>query len=244
MQFSEAQAYLCNKLNIDVTDVKAGKNSLFSLQDITDYLNLGLKRAWDYKPWTFTEKTLKVTIPSNWPGYMDYPNNFEDESISRLIISGVAEFRKKDFADYEKFLTDYPSDTSQIWSEHERFVFINGNAISAGQEADVFGKLRASTLSGDSDLLPFSPMSDNNENSGNMAIVLLAYADALSSEKKKNPTQSMAEEKKAFAILDNVWKPMAERKAAKTSENRGFFTPPDYFAGNRNRSNTNIGNFP
>ncbi len=240
MQFSEARTYLCNKLNISATDVSAGNNALFSLQDITDYINLGLKRAWDYKPWTFTEHTYAFTVPSPWTGYMDYPSNFEDRSVYRLSVAGV-EFKKKNFADYQKWFADNPTDSCKFWAEHERYIFVNGNAISAGQEIDISGKLRASTLSGDNDLLPFSPTSDNQESSGNQAIILLAYADALDSEKKKNPTQAALEEKKAFSILDNVWAPMGERKAEENSQNRPFFNVQNFFPG-RNQG-TNIGNF-
>ena len=113
MQFSESKTYLCNKLNISLTDVAAGNNSLFALQDITDYLNLALKRAWDYHPWSFTEKTYKFTITSGMitAGYVDYPNTLEDMSAYRFIVEGLAEFEKKNFADYEKWFTDYPTDT-------------------------------------------------------------------------------------------------------------------------------------
>ena len=116
--------------------------------------------------------------------------------------------------------------------------------MSANQVADISGKLRAATLANDSDLLPFSPSQDNDENSGNMAIVLLAYADALNSEKKKNPTQAKLVEAQALAILDNVWKPMGERKAKEQPQNRGFFNGQDFFPGRTTRYNTNIGNFP
>ncbi len=248
MTFLESQKYLCNKLNVSYDDVNAGTHALFSIQDIKDYLNNGCKRAWDYKPWTFTEKTYKFTLTSGMltAGYVDYPNNFEDESTYRLEIpvANYGEFTKKDFADYQKWFNDYPTDTSKLWSEHERFIFINMNAVSAGLEVDISGKLRAPTLSADADLLPFSPYDDNDENSGNQAVVLLAYADALSSEKKKNPTQAALEEKRALGILDNVWKPIGERRAQKTSQNRPFFQTQDYFSGRATKNNTNIGNFP
>src|SRR5205823_5019298 len=121
MQFSEAKTYVANtKLNVNLTDIAAGTNQLFALQDIVDAINLGLKRAWDYKPWTFTEKTYYFALSSGMltAGYVDYPNNFEDESVYRLTVNGV-EFVKKDFKDYEKWFSDYPTDTTQIWSEHE-----------------------------------------------------------------------------------------------------------------------------
>jgi hypothetical protein len=247
MQFVEAQQDLCRDLNINFTDVTAGQNSLFSLDDIKAFVIAGAHQAWDYKPWTFTEKTYTFSITSGivTAGYVDYPSNFEDESAYRLEIEGVAEFTKKNFADYQKWFTDYPNDTSKIWSEHERFIFTNPNAISAGQTADITGKLRMPTPVNDTDLLPFSPTQDNNENSGNDAIVHLARAHALQSEKKKEYTQAVAVEKDALAMLDNVWKPMGERRAQQQSQNRSFFNTFDFFPNRRStRGDTNIGNFP
>lgn len=251
MQFLEAKTNLCNtKLNISLTDVAAGANALFALQDIVDAINFGYKKAWDYKPWTFTQKAYKFTITTGMisAGYIDYPNNFEDKSISLLIVNNVpwkgSGNGKRNFTDYQKWFSDYPTDQSLIWAEFDRFIFFNMNAVVAGQEGDVFGKLRAPTLVNDTDLLPFSPFDDNDENSGNEAIIVLAYAYLLSSEKKKNPTGAMAEEKKAYAILDNVWSPMQERDTQDVQQNRPFFNTQDMFSSRRNPRDTNIGNFP
>src|SRR4051794_35688571 len=120
MQFSEAEAAVCRELNTSITDVIAGTNQLFTQADIDDYINNALKRAWDYKPWTFTEKTYKFTITSGMitVGYVDYPNTFEDESAYRFeipaITNGSAEFKKVLFADYQKWFSDYPTDSSSI----------------------------------------------------------------------------------------------------------------------------------
>lgn len=245
MQFSEAKTYLCNKLNTSLSDITAGSNNLFALQDITDYINLGLKRAWDYKPWTFTEKTYKVTDISALlaNGYMDYPDTFEDMSAYRLLVEDFAEFEKRDFADYQRWFTDYPNDTSKIWAENERFIFVNATALSPGQVIDITGKLRSTALVSDSDLLPFSPSVDGDENSGNMAIVLLGYADALASEKKQDPNGAKLNEQNAFSILDAIWKPMGERKAKQQPQHRSFFTGRDYFPNHRGGWTQNTGNF-
>jgi hypothetical protein len=251
MILSEAETALCRELNTSVTDVLAGTNSLFAQADIDGYINNGVKRAWDYKPWTFTEKTYMFNLTSGMiaAGYIDYPNTFEDESAYRLevpaIRQGNAEFKKVLFADYQKWFSDYSTDTSAIWTEHERFIFFNPLAVSAGQEVDISGKLRAPTLSGSSDLLPFSPTTDNQENSGNSAIILLAYAEALASDKKQNPAGAKDQEGRGIMLLDTVWKPIGERRAEKASQNRPFFNGVNLFQQNRpSRFDTNIGNFP
>lgn len=249
MQFVEAQQALCSKLNLTFSDIVAGNNSLFSLSEIKDYISLGVQKAWDYKPWTFTQKAYKFTITSGMiaAGYIDYPNDFEDKSGFLLIVNGVPwkgiSAGKRDFTDYQKWFSDNPTDTSKIWAEFDRFIFINMNALAAGQEGDIFGKLRSPSLVNDTDLLPFSPMTDNNENSGNRGIISFAYAEALSSDKKKNPQGAALEEKKALAILDNVWKPMGERDSQDNSQNRPFFNTQDMFSGRPNRNNTPPGNF-
>jgi hypothetical protein len=250
MILSESEIALCRELNTSVTDVLDGTNQLFSQADIDGYINNAAKRAWDYKPWTFTEKTYKFTLTSDMitAGYVDYPNTFEDESAFRFevpaINQGTAEFKKVLFADFQKFLADYPNDTSNIWTEHERFIFFNPSAVSVGQEVDISGKLRAPTLVNSTDLLPFSPSTDNQENSGNSAIILLAYSEALASDKKNNTAGAKDQEARGMMLLDNVWKPIGERRAEKGSQNRPFFNSIDLFNNNRSMNNESpIGNF-
>src|ERR1035441_10597832 len=125
MQFSEAQASLANtKLNTSLTDISAGTNQLFTLQDIKDAINYGTKNAWNYKPWTFTEGKVSVTAPNPTTAYYAYPVNFEDESIYLVVVNGTpwsGETKgKRNFADYMKWLSDFASDPSQIWTEYAR----------------------------------------------------------------------------------------------------------------------------
>ena len=240
MTFLEAKQALARKLDIDYSDI--ANNALFSDTDLGDFVQTGVNRAWDYKPWTFSEDTFKATSISD--DYYDYPTNFEDESISLLSVGGN-EFSKKLFADYLKYFELHPTATDKFWSEHKRWYFINKNAYTVGDEIDVTGKLRAPTLSASGDLLPFSFTSDNYEDSGNRAIVQLAYAEALSSQKKNNVTQAQIEEEKAFAILDGVWEPMSKRRALEQSKDRPFFDVPDYFQrGIPGGRSQNYGNFP
>jgi hypothetical protein len=235
----EAKQALARKLNIDYSNISS--NSLFSDSDLQDYIQAGVNKAWDYKPWTFKEGDKKTTATTD--DYYDYPADFEDESISRLTVGGY-EYTKKLFPDYQLYLQNNSTATDKFWSEHLRFYFINKNAVTVGDEIVVIGTLRAPTLSADADLLPFSYATDNQENSGNRAIIQLAYAEALSSEKKKNPSQAAIEEKRGYAMLDVIWAPMAARKSAEQSQDRPFFDVPDYFSnGGRENSRNIIGNF-
>lgn len=239
MTLLEAKQALARKLDIDYSDIT--NNDLFSDNDLGDFVQAGVNKAWDYKPWTFKEGDRKTTSVDD--EYYDYPDDFEDESISRLTVAGE-EYEKKLFADYQRYFENNPNATDKFWSEHLRFYFINQNAYTVGDEIVVLGTLRAPTLSSSGDLLPFSYASDNKENSGNRAIIQLAYAEALSSDKKKNPTQGALEEKRGYGMLDVIWQPMAARKAAEQSKDRPFFDVPDYFAnGGRGNSRNITGNF-
>jgi hypothetical protein len=240
MTLTEAKQHLARKLNIDYSDI--ANNSLFSDTDLGVFIQLGLIKAWDYKPWDFTEGSKTATTVSDMltSGYADYPQDLQSGSIYLLKIDGK-EYKKLLFQDYLKFLEDNPSATDRVWSEQKRFIFINSNAYSAGQVMDQYGKLMPPVLSSSSDILPFSPDTDNNEHSGNEAIVLLGYSEALDSEKKKNPSQAEIERGKAYQLLDLLWKPFADQRSTLQSKNRPFFNTPDFFGNGAQGQNT--GNF-
>lgn len=248
MILSEAEEALCRKLNIDYDAVEAGNNALFTSDEIDGYINTGLRRAWDYKPWTFTEGIVTLTAPTPTTASYDYPENFEDESIFLVAVNNVPWIGprngKRNFAEYMRWLSTYPTDTSLIWTEYARQYYLNQAAYSAGQSYSLYGKLRAPTLATGTDLLPFSPDTDSDQNSGNDVIILLAYADALNSEKKKNPAGAKEVEQLAFSILDLVWLPMGERKAEKAAQHQPFFNGIDLFPQRRGtRYDTPPGNF-
>jgi hypothetical protein len=239
VQFSEAKTSLAYKLDIDYAQISS--NDLFSDNELGDFVQAAVNRAWDLYPWAFTEDNWKTVTTSD--GYNDYPSDCEDESIDRLYINGY-EYRKVLFPDYQNYFYLNPTATDRLWSEHKRFYFYNVNADAVGSEVWFRGKRRAPALSNATDLLPFSPTTDNQENSGNRAIVDLAFAEALGSEKLKNYAQATIEQQKGLAILERVWAPMAARRSAEQSHDRPFFDVPDFFGGASNSRNTNIGNFP
>lgn len=242
MTLLEAKQHLSRKLNIDYADIT--NNDLFTDTDLAVYIQLGVIRAWDYKPWDFTEGSKTATTVSDMitSGYADYPVDFQSGSIYLLRVNGK-EYKKILFQDYLKFQEDYQTSTELVWSEQKRFVFINPKAYSAGQTLDMYGKLMPPTLTLTTDILPFSPDSDNYEHSGNEAIILLAYSEALGSEKLKNPQQSEIERGKAYQLLDLIWKPMEDSKSLLQSKNRPFFQTQDYLGNSNTKSVNSIGNF-
>jgi hypothetical protein len=240
MTFLEAKQDLARKLNLDYSDI--ANNDLFSDTDLGAWVQLGVIDAWDFKPWPFTQKTKTGTTIST--DYYDHPQDLMNGSIYLLKVAGK-EYKKVLMEDYLKWLEDNPAAADRIWSENETFIFINKNAYTVGDTFDLYGKKMAPQLSASSDILPFSPITDNQEQSGNNAIVLLAQAWALESEKKKMPDVAMGIRKQALGILKTLWKPYAESKSYLQSKGRPMFELPDMFADNSGRQSNpqSVGNF-
>lgn len=243
MIFLEANQHLARKLDINYSDIS--NNGLFTDDDLGVFLQLALLKAWDFRPWPFTQKTKKATTNSDGftNGYYDYPADVMNGSIYLLKVGGK-EYKKVLIEDYMKFFEDFPTAKDRIWSETETFIFINPNAYTVGDELCVFGKKFPITLSNDNDLLPFSPTTDNYEHSGNEAIVQLAYGEALASEKKNMYAQAEVERKKAYDTLKILWKPFADARALLQSKGRPMFNVPDYLGNSSNvKSGAYTGNF-
>lgn len=237
MTLLEAKQALSRSLDINYSDI--ANNGLFTDADLGAWIQLGLIKAWDFRPWPFTQHTETGTTIS--ADYYDHPPELMNGSIYLLKVAGK-EYKKLLMEDYLKYLEDFPTAADRIWSEHETFIFINKNAYTVGDPFDLYGKRLAPAVSSSSDLLPFSPVSDNYEYSGNQAIIELAYGEALDSEKKQNPNQAEIERKKAYQTLDLLWKPFADSRALLQSKGRPMFNIPDYFGGSSKSSNNN-GNF-
>jgi hypothetical protein len=237
MTHQEAKQHLARKLNIDYSDI--ANNDLWTDTDLQTLLQLGVFKAWDYHPWPFTQKVKKATTIST--DYYDHPSDIMNGSIYRLTVGGK-EYKKVIAEDYYKFFEDFSSATDRIWTEVETYIFVNTHAYTVGDEMCLFGKKFPATLSSSSDLLPFSPTTDNYEHSGNEAIVLLAYAEALASEKKKMYAEAESERKKAYETLNVLWKPFADSKALLQSKGRPMFEVGDFF-GQSGKGSQYTGNF-
>lgn len=234
----EAKQHLARKLDINYSDI--ANNDLFTDADLQAFIQDGLLKSWDFKPWPFTQKVKKATSVST--EYYDHPTDIMNGSIYRLTMGGK-EYKKLDPQSYFKRFEDDSTAQDRIWTEVETYIFVNQNAYTVGDEMCLFGKKFPITLSGDSDLLPFSPTTDNYEHSGNNAVVILAYAEALDSEKLKKADQAEVERKKGYETLNVLWKPFEEQKALMQSAGRPMFEVPDFFGNGGRTSPEYIGNF-
>src|ERR1019366_6011557 len=159
MTFLEAKNNLCNtKLNISYAGVLAGTNSLFSTQDIIDALTFGISRVSEYKPWPFMETSNVVTADTSSDSYSGPSDPYILPESAFLIVANGTPWSgegsgKRNFSDYMKWRSDYPTDNSKIWSEYGGNYYINPNALVNGQEIDIYGLYIPDLPSADGDPL-------------------------------------------------------------------------------------------
>jgi hypothetical protein len=234
----EAKKELARKLDINYSDI--GNNGLFTDEDLQAYIQLGVIDAWDYKPWPFTQKTKTGTTEDT--EYYNHPEDLVNNSVYLLKVAGK-EYTKLLIEDYLKYQEDFPSGKMRIWAENETYIFINPNAYTIGDPFDLYGRKFAPTLVTDNDLLPFSPTTDNNEHSGNHAIVLLAESWALEGSKKNDAATAQIVRTEALGILKTLWKPFAASRASMQSYGRPMFQVPDFLGNGSKTSPSSVGNF-
>jgi hypothetical protein len=243
MEFIDALQSLARKLDIDYSDI--ANNDLFTLDDLKNYLYTACFLAWDFDSWDWSEHS-KTTVLSSTDlanGYIDYPADIAPSSIYYLDIDGI-EQGKKLHTSFKREFQNNPKSMKYYWAEFKRFVFFNPNICSVGSVLDIYGKKNLVKPVADTDLMPFSPDSQTNGFSGNDAIIDLAYAQALSSEKKKNPSQAKVEEARGYGILKILSDQLKKGRASEQPTGTAMFNVPDYFSGRRpSNDNNNIGRF-
>lgn len=242
MTLLEAKQALARKLDIDYANI--ANNGLFTAYDLLAYLQTGGQQAWDRHAWDFKEgaKTATLSGGNITAGYVDYPQDIV--RATHLVVEGeeYPPENKLAYRDYLKWKENNPDSNDKYWTEYKRFIFFNMNPLAEGDDFDVYGTLRSPALSSDGDLLPFSPDTDNQEDSGNGAIVDLAYAESLESEKKRNPQGAATIRAKAEAKLDRLWEPTRQAQQQQQPKDRPYFTNvPNFFS--KQSSRYNIGNF-
>ena len=238
MDFQEAKTELSRRLNISYDEIRAGTNDLYNWGDMDSWTNLAIHRAWDFYDWAFTDKTYTTdTVAATTAEYYDYPNDFVSDSIKMLAVEdsdgNMKTYEPVNFQDYRKFrMEDTTStDKEKLWASSQRFYFVNPYAFdnTAGRTIEIVGKMRCDSLTASTDLLPFSPDTDNEESGGNIAVVKLAYATALSSEKMQKYQQAIVEEKQAFEILEMLANREKQLEAKYRLRNRPQWNVPRMF---------------
>lgn len=88
--------------------------------------------ASSYCKWPFTEGRFSTTAAStstSTDGYtqLSYPEGFKADSIRLMTVDGKR-YQKKNFYKFQQFIEDNPADTSKIYTDYGRQIYINPNA--------------------------------------------------------------------------------------------------------------------
>lgn len=103
------------------------------ISDVTlqGWLKMAHNWAVAYHKWPFTEGRTSTTFVSvtNEDGYstLSYPEGFRTDSI-RLLTIGGKRFDKKDFYKFQQYLQDNTGDSTKIFTDKARQIYINSQA--------------------------------------------------------------------------------------------------------------------
>lgn len=242
MTFEESKRELSRKLNISYEDIRAGTDDLFKWADLDSWVNVACLEAWDYAKWIFKEKAYTTTTVAS-QDYYDYPNDFVSDSIFLLRVAdssaNMKTYKKIRYLDFIKYREDSSTGKEKYWADHRRFYFINPKAFddAVSRSIEIWGLIRFTELAASTTAMPFSPDTEGNENSGNHAIVKLAYAMALASEKKKEQVKAERMRAEAYQMFESLAKSERESQVDYEVVGRPFFkyTPLFGYTGKRPR---------
>ncbi len=196
MQFSIQQTELRDRLTILAT------STFITTTMIKRWLNMAKDWALGYKKWPMllTEGTDLIDATEEYP----YPTLMRTKS-AYLIRVNSERYRKIRFEDYLAYLEDDSGGSDRVWAEHDRTIYINGNACSIGEAVEIYGSSMVADMSDDTDTTPF----DDADKEGDEAIIERAIYLAL--KKMPDMTQEARDSKKeARDILNDVWKRIKE----------------------------------
>lgn len=175
--------------------------------------------------WPFTEgrySTTSASLGSNEDGYttLEYPDGFRSDSI-RLLTIGGKKFFKKNFYKFRDFLEDNPQDTTNLFTDFARRVYINPGAASLSGTVTAWGQINPVPFASDAGIQVPTDLSlfTDAENEGNEAIVEKMISYALVREKSptsiirgKMVSASAFHNSIAEGILDGVWKRISDEQ--------------------------------
>lgn len=235
MIFSLQQEELCESLGVAFADIDS--NGLFDSAQIKRWLNMAKDKALSYRKWPFLEATGTDLIESG--GSYPYPTLAKTKSVWLITVDGER-FVKISYEDYLKYLEEFSSGDNKVWSEYDRTIHINGNAVIVGNAVIMYGQIGVVDMSTGTDKTPF----DEAEPSGDEAVIKFARAIALGSEKLKNPVKATKENSEAKDILDDIWNRLMENKPREVRKSRPRLKRINILTGTTRDSNRdNIGRF-
>jgi|SRR6185312_6005336 len=196
-------------------------------QILTDWCsNANQWAAAQYK-WPFTEgrysttSTSAVTNEDGWTT-LQYPEGFRTDSI-RLLMVGGKHFQKRNFYKWQNFIENNSNDTSVIYTDYNRNIFVNPNAANFSGTVVMWGQLNIPQLASDNGIQDptATTIFTDVENDGNEAIVHKMMSWAF--DREKSPTSivrgkmvsaSAFQGQIADAILAAIWARIGEEQYA------------------------------
>lgn len=158
-------------------------------------------------PLTEGRSATTFATTTNEDGYItvEYPEGWKTDSIRQLQIGGKR-LQKVNFYKFQRFIEDNPSDTSRIFSDYNRQIFVNprvdlsGTLVAWGQYTpalDLTDTAATTVFSG-------------SQEEGNEAIV--EYMLCMAAEREKKPQVAKFHLEKATLLLDGITKGNADEQ--------------------------------
>lgn len=183
-----------------------------------------------YHKWPFTEGRLSTTYATvtNEDGWatLSYPEGWRSDSI-RLLMIGGKKFDKKNFYKFESFLEDNSGDSSKIYTDRARQIYINPSASSLSGTAVLWGQYQPILDVTD---MTSTPIFSVYEEDANEALVekMTAYLK----RREHEAFESQVLDQTAGARLDGLWQRIqAEQYAYTDTLNEGMWKRFDVLKG-------------
>ena len=215
---------LCSLLNINWADID--NNDLFSVDDLVNWLELSKNEACARHPWPFTEGERDIATVGSQEEY-DYPTAMKSDSLRYLTVNDER-YEKLTFEDYLTYKEDYETGTRKFFSDRNRTLYINYLAEDFSNSIVCYGQVYVTDAI---DSTSTSTVFSAGEPEGDTAILHLAYAEALGSDKMKNPDKAMKEKLEAFETLDSIWQRIADKQSTYQTKDRPLFKRIDVIEG-------------
>ena len=215
---------LSSRLKINWSDVS--NNDLFTEAQLTNWLTMARDLAVARWPWPFTEGRREITTVSGQEKY-DYQTDMKTDGVRYLQVNGKR-YYKTLFDDYMNYKEDFSTGGEKLYTDWNRVLMINYLADGFSNSIVVYAQM---SISGAVSSAVSTTVFTMAEPEGDEAIVKLAYAMALGSDKKKRPNDAIKEKNEAIQILDEMWKRIADDQFSYQTYNRPMWERFDVLNG-------------
>lgn len=206
--------------------------AFYSEQIIKNWFDMAHEYAASkYKwPMTFTRySTTAASATTNEDGWtrLTYPEGFRTDTVRLMTVAG-ARFQKKNFYKFQSFLEDNPADTTKLYTDQGRNLFINPQASGFSGTVVLWGQFNLAPIAYDTSASGIGDPSattifTGNEETGNEAILFKMISYALIKEKSptsvirgKMVSASGFNAQVADSLLDAIWKRVGDEQFAYT----------------------------